>query len=619
MRIMKKTIYTMAIALMASAALMTACNKEEQGQKFILSVQQPAGAKTTIGSGHSTLWKTGDKVYINGTELTVTTDGVATYAVSENTIQAYEGHKYYAFYAGNAALTEQELHNTSASYTYTMPSTITIATSELQAPMAAVATGTDQSVDVEFYNLCMLLDVSGLGKTACDITIEETDPENNGPLYGTFTTTNTGEGWASTCNTTAEHGYTLTVKKTTQNDLVSIPLPAGNHKLKISVSAFQKEMNVSFNFQASHYYDVQMQTKPIEPVPYGDFYFGTGNVCAYKDADWASIVQSTTTIYRLEQNQWDTTTFQSNGTSGVTVARTGVIVWLGTDITGNPGSIDPGSLNSNGSSGGTMPDHAYGHLIEGGVTAEAAHWWCPSPSEWKQAIGGFSQPSTNAVADQSTSGRYPNGSSNQRWAYVKIQYTDKDSIQGHNYTESTPHVIGGLMFIPTLAAKTAVAPYVPTTNLNWGTTYTYYGSTEGRNNRIFNNGWLNVNNENGTYTCNNIPILSAEEFKVWESAGAVFLPAYGATWHTGNAGTWYANGDGLYRTNALNGNKHSWVLYFDPCEPPSILSSNGHGQHLGMDNGSACAVRLIYRPTTTTNGSSKSADSSKGYSAALWR
>lgn len=593
---MKKTIRIMAIALMASAALMTACKKEE-GQRFILSVQQPAGAKTTIGASHSTLWKSGDIVNINGTNLEVSTDGSTTYAISEHTIQSYDGGKYYAFYGGNATLNSQELSSTSASYNYTMPSTITIATSELQAPMAAVATGNDQSVSINLQNLCMLLDVSGLGKTACVITVEEMDRENNGPLYGTYTTELNGATWNTTCDMTADHGYTLTVRKTTQNDLVSIPLPAGSHKLRISVgSAFVKEMNGSYGFLASHYYDVEMKTKPIEPVPYDDFYFGTGNVCAYKDANWANIQQSTQTIYRLEQNQWDTTRFQSHNTNGVTVARTGVIVWVGEDLTGDHvGNIDPGSLNSNGSAGGAMIEHGYGYLIEGGVTEEANKWWCPSASEWKKAIGGFSQPNVDAANDHSTTGP------TARWAYVKITYTDKDSIQGHNYSHE--QTVGGLLFVPNNAAKTTVNH-----DLKWGTTYTYNTSNNNnRGNRDFNQAWVD-----GTGTSNTIPVMTSDEFKVWESAGAVFLPAYGATWHTGSAGTYYEHGDGIYRTSTpMEGTPHSYVLYFDPCEPPAILQSNGGGQHLGLDNGSAGSVRLIYRPTTNTTPSSKGIDTKR--------
>lgn len=604
---MKKTIRIMAIALMASAALMTACKKEE-GQRFILSVQQPAGAKTTIGASHSTLWKSGDVVNINGTDLIVTTTGNVTHIVSENTIQSYDGGKYYAFYGGNATLNSLVLSNATASYNYTMPSTITIATSELQAPMAAVATGNDQSVSINFQNLCMLLDVN-VGKTACVITVEEMDRENNGPLYGTYTTNYDGTNWSTTCDMNADHGYTLTVRKATQNDLVSIPLPAGNHKLRISVgSAFVKEMNGSYGFLASHYYDIEMNSKPIIPDPYDGFYFGNGNLCAYKEANWADCHISTSTHYLLEQNQWDTTRFISmqeteNGTTGTLIKKTGVIIWIGNEMTNS--SIDPGQLNNNSQSvHNAMSPHAYGYLIEHGNATEAAKWWCPTASEWKKAIGGFVNENTDAVTDHSSTG------STQRWAYVKITYRYKDTIQGGTGANAHDVTIGGLMFIPSHDVKAVIASAVNNrTELNWGQVYTYYESNKNRSQRDPNDAWLNTHT-GSSYTCGNIPTLTSSEFKIWESVGAVFLPCYGSTWHTGGAGTDNATGHGYYRTSTQCGTGSSYILYLDPAEAPCILQSNG-GDHIAVDNGSAAAVRLIYKPTTNTTPSSKGIDTKR--------
>lgn len=600
---MKKAIRMTAIALMASAALTTACKKEE-GQRFILSVQQPAGAKTTIGTSHSTLWKNGDVVNINGQDLTVETSGSTTYAVSPNTIPAYNGNKYYAFYGGNATLNSHELNNTTAAYTYTMPSAITIATSELQAPMAAVATGSDQSVSINFQNLSMLLDVN-VGKTACVITVEEMDPEHNAPLYGTYTTAYNGTNWTTTCDMAAAHGYTLTVKKTTQNEMVSIPLPAGPHQLRISVgSAFVRSMTGTYTFLASRYYDIEMESKPIIPDPYDGFYFGNGNLCAYKEANWNSIAVSTSTHYLLEQNQWDTTRFISTSTAdGTLIKKTGVIIWIGNEMTNS--SIDPGQLNNNSNTvHNEMNAHAYGYLIEHGNTTEAAKWWCPTASQWKKAIGGFTDENTSAMTDHSTA------NASARWAYVKITYRYKDTIQGGTGANAHDVTIGGLMFIPSHEVKAAIAADVNNrTDLNWGQTYTYYNSNKNRSQRDPNNAWHPTHS--GNYTCGNIPTLTAAEFKIWESVGAVFLPCYGSTWHTGSSGTDNDTGHGYYRTSTSAGTGSSYILYLDPVEAPCILPSNGQGEHIAVDNGSAAAVRLIYIPTTTTP-SSKSIDT-KGW------
>ncbi|MCQ2294590.1 MAG: hypothetical protein MJZ67_02955 [Bacteroidales bacterium] len=579
---MKKLQKYFAIAAMATAALMTACQKEETGYKFLLSIQKPTGAKTTIDTNHDTHWKNGDVVNINGQDITVTVStSDQVYGTSPDPITSFN-NKYYAFYAGRATTSDDyyQLSESTASYTYTLSNDFKINASELQAPMAGVATATSNVVSISMQNLCPLLEVT-VGKTACVITITELDEAHNTPLSGTFTTTYNNGSWETQCDMNATHSYELKVRKFDENETIYIPIPAGNHKLQITLGGFGSiTQNETHNYLASHYYPIGGNLIPIVPYIYDNFYFGNGNFLTYKEgtSNWAQ----GGSIFRLEQNQYDTTGFYAvgQGHNDLAIARSGHIVWIGQNLD----NLDPSTLNNNSiSTHGAMEVHAYGYLIENLDAAKAAHWFCPTAIDWKKAIGGFSQTNTDAVNDQSST-------SNARWAYVKISYNYKDTIQGHNTTPEEK-TIGGLMFIPDNSVKEVVAPYVSRTDLAWGTTY---GESSGNQLAHIDQTSIWSNNRY------NIPNLTAAEFKIWESVGAVFLPCSGYVTHSGN-GRYYNNGVGVYRTctGASNGNT-SFILYLDPAQAPKITSA------FGFQNGEAGSVRLIYKKDISTSSNSKS-------------
>lgn len=593
--IMKKSISIIAIALMASVAMMTACTKEENGRKFTFSIQNPVGSKTTIGDGHSTLWQNGDVVYINGTSLEIQVDGQNVYSTN-NTIQSLSDGKYYAFYAGRAVMGTQQVSDAGASYTYTLSNSYEIKSSELQAPMAAVATdGSATNVHINFQNLCSLMDVA-VGRAACKIVISEQDSTNDPdivPLSGTFTTTYTNGEWQTVCDKTQPHSYSLTIYKKDATSTLSIPFPAGKHKLRVTIvgTSYDQGQDSPYTYKASHYYDLNL-TVPDDP--FQGFDWGKGNFYTYKIDNngtdgWQQGDQS---LFFLEPHQYDTTDFVSLSSEALTIVRSGYITWLA----GSPSTINPQALNNNGSTQNTMDPHNYGFLIHNTSPDVYAtdDWYCPTADQWKSAIGGFTNTGNNNHPV------YTSSSTNARWAYVTITYTGHDNLQGHNNTYNNLK-IGGLLFIPDNRVKHAVdITKVITTDLHWGTTYSYTTSNQhNRNKRIPNNAWsasVNVG-ANNEYPAG-IPNLTVAQFEEWESVGAIFLPCCGLIWHTSGGGTDDLKGHGIYRTCDWAGGSTSWILYLDPAECPTIFESGGND--FPCDNGSAASVRLIYKQSTTT-------------------
>lgn len=423
---MKKIILSAAMLLVAGAALLTSCSKEE-GQVFNLSIADHS--KTTLGENHRTNWQDGDVIYVNGNNaLTVTTDGASAHAYSQNDITIDPvNNQYFAFYGGSRTETPVcNVTESAQSFTFTAPTQFDYSAVNLHSPMAGIGAAGNH-VTILFHNLFTMLEFEvpiANATSGYDIIITETDDVNNQPLSGTFTTTYEDGEWNTECTDNA--GYSLTVHKNSGETRVCIPIPAGAHNLDIYINAgYKAHMVQNYSFKPGYYYNVTTKKDlPQEvipwPFPYDDstvFFFGKGNLC-YHETENPS--------WRLETNQWDTTNYVANVPNH---RQTSQVVWQIAD------SLNPTSLNNGGAVTGLAASQAYARLID---AEHLLNWVLPTRDHWSFALG-------------TAPGMTP------RWAYCRISYTNKGSQKTAN----------GLIIVPSGADISGTGITLAQTYSNW--------------------------------------------------------------------------------------------------------------------------------------------------------
>lgn len=515
---MKKNLLFAAVLLVAGVSVFTSCKKEE-GQIFRLTIANPD--KTSLGANHETQWQEGDVIYINGDNtLTVNVSNNYCYAAGEQTIDPVND-KFYAFYGGRATSVTNSITADAQSYSFTMPSSYTYSSTDLLSPMAGVGNNSNGNVTVVFNNLFTMLEFDvpiANASSPYTITITEKDQVNNMPLAGNFTTSYENNQWVTRC--TGDASYSLEITKNTTETRVSIPIPAGNHKLDIWINAaYKATMNGdSYNFQAGVYYPIKtLVDLPQEIIPWpfpggGDsvFFFGKGNLCYH---EWE------TPNWRLEHNQWDTTNYVTTTNH----TQTSQVVWQISS------TINPTSLNNGGTVTGAALNHSYAVLVDPNI-AHLDKWMLPTRSHWSIVLG-IGNPTPN-------------------WAYAKISYTKTIGNQTQNLTQN------GLLIVPPGTDLTG-------TNIQLGHIYAT-GTTVSAS------------------TWNDVPTLTSADFEALEKHGVIFLPAFGFVEFKGNAGTWKNDYCGYYRTadpvNAGGTGAWTYVLKFAPNDVPSTSATIKFGE-----------------------------------------
>lgn len=504
---MKKNLLFAAVLLVAGVSVFTSCKKEE-GQIFRLTIANPD--KTSLGANHKTQWQEGDVIYINGDNtLTVNVSDNYCYAAGEQTIDPVND-KFYAFYGGRATSVTNSITADAQSYSFTMPSSYTYSSTDLLSPMAGVGNNSNGNVTVVFNNLFTMLefDVPIANATSSyTITITELDDVNNMPLAGNFTTSYENNQWVT--RYTGDASYSLEITKNTNETRVSIPIPAGNHKLDIWINAAYRATMAtnSYNFLAGVYYPIKTLVdlpQKIIPWPFpggGDsvFFFGKGNLCYHEGEN---------PTFRLEHNQWDTTSYIPTSTIGHT--QTSQVVWQIST------TLPTQSQNNGGSVTGAAVNHTYSILID--PTSHLDKWVLPTRSHWSNVLG-------------LGEGASPN------WAYAKITYTKNNQ----NLTQN------GLLIVP------------PGTDLP---STIELGHTYGTSGTVSASTWNNV----PTLTSTEFEALEQHGVIFLPAFGYVnFTRSNGQ--HVDDYCGYYRTADPV---NPGGTGAWAWVLKFAPNDPPAI-------------------------------------------------
>ncbi len=244
---MKKIFALTSIMLFAAAMLTTGCTKEK-GNVFRLNVQEFTGAdKTTIGSNNSTVWTTGDRLWINNVQATVSTSATSSTATLDDEVTAVGG-MLYAFYPGRATDVSFSAENTA--YTYTLPESYSYSVNELKSPMASRCAHTERILN--FSNLCTMLKLEFVV-----IPSEVTITSESTAITGQFTATYNGSGWEVNTPAATSSNKTLTISNPNWASVMYVPLPYGTHKLTITGKTFTRAMTSEQTMVKSTLYPIK--------------------------------------------------------------------------------------------------------------------------------------------------------------------------------------------------------------------------------------------------------------------------------------------------------------------------------------------------------------------------
>ena len=260
---MKKTTTLAAIALLAASMMFGGCKKDTGNDGFfrLATPGYTGNDKTTIDNDRHTCWEANDVLYLNGTTTTnqaiVQQDDDDWIARFNSGIEPVSTH-FLVCYPGYAG-TGSEANATSFSgsaFTVTFPSSITLDGTTLRCPMMGHASTSESTIT--FTNVCALLKLTfPAAMTDRTVTITEIGASTL-PISGEYTFTY-GSVWTANTPTLTSSNNTLTV--TTSAQTVYIPVPAGNHKLRIAGAADGTiQMNNAVNMQAGHIYSITAAT-----------------------------------------------------------------------------------------------------------------------------------------------------------------------------------------------------------------------------------------------------------------------------------------------------------------------------------------------------------------------
>ena len=465
---MKKTSFTLIIALMAVAVLFTGCKKEElngNGRKVTLGVRmEPGNAKSYI-DGVTPKWHAHDQVMVNdGTYEVTGVDG--NKAQIENVDEA---DNYRVVFPASIVTSE----DISSTVNVTLPAVQTYTevngVQRVDAPMGGYGTSTDLSM----HNLCSILKVNVTNTGNSPMILKKiTVTAANALLSGTGT---------ATVNGTNEDKINLTLGCTSVSldfggTEVIVPAMGGKtfyivapefESQNVTISVFQEEWlskksytNVTLEHNMITSVNVN-NTNIIEDVLPGVFtvengshiYFSKGNLRAYNET-----ANSTTGwVWSFHEHQYD---YVGNNTANNAVGNNRVTTAGYVDLFGWVGvnsSLDAYGINNNNS------DNNYGNTLGESLKRD-----------WGEAMGGSWRTLTFL-----------------EWSYL---INSRTTPSGVLYAKATVNGVNGLIILPD----------------DWSTSYYTFNSP---------------NTHNANYTTNTISLENWTS--ILEAHGAVFLPVTG--------------------------------------------------------------------------------------------
>ena len=256
---MKKTTTLAAIVLLAAMMMFGGCKKDSGTDGFfrLAAPGYTSTDKTTIDNNHI-LWEVGDVLYLNG-DASSDPSRSATVQHSDGnwTAQFAAGipsvnNDYLVCYPGyNGAGSANATTFSGSTFTVTFPSSITLDGTTLRCPMMGHASTTDNTI--QFSHVCALLKVTlPTGVTSATIIVTEEGTSGVSPLSGDYQFTY-NSGWSTTAPTLSNGNKTLTV--TANANTVYIPIPVGNHMLKLtSDDIAEKTMSSAQTMEAGKIY-----------------------------------------------------------------------------------------------------------------------------------------------------------------------------------------------------------------------------------------------------------------------------------------------------------------------------------------------------------------------------
>ena len=249
---MKKNFFYAAMLLIAGTFMMAGCNKDNDRTYKLVADEFQGTSKTTIDNNFS-IWSSGDVVNING-QGTLSVDNTGRYWKVTLTDQITTDNGVFACYAGRN--NSSSFDATDNAFTYSLPNTFAYTGNELKCPMVGVANGNV----INFSNVCALLKLT-YATLPSQIVISETLDDAH--LAGSYTATYADGQWTVTENG-SNTATTLTVSTTATT--VYVPIPAGNHKLRIqnTINGLTKSklMNQSLNFEIGKVYSLSGSAAP---------------------------------------------------------------------------------------------------------------------------------------------------------------------------------------------------------------------------------------------------------------------------------------------------------------------------------------------------------------------
>lgn len=277
---MKKTFLYAAMLFVAGTMLMAGCSKDNDRVYKLAADEFQGTSKTTIDNNFS-IWSDGDQINVNGEgNLTVTNTGRYWKVVLTDEFTTENG--VYACYSGRDNFGGYDAAN--HAFTYSLPSSISYSGNQLKCPMVGVATGNV----INFSNVCALLKLT-YTTTPSQIVISET--LENTHLAGSYTATYADGEWTISENS-GNSATTLTV--TTTANTVYVPIPAGDHKLRIqnTIGGMTKSklMTQTLNFEVGKVYSLSGSSAPTALGEYSisptqKVSFARGNL-QYVDGVW---------------------------------------------------------------------------------------------------------------------------------------------------------------------------------------------------------------------------------------------------------------------------------------------------------------------------------------------
>ena len=320
-----------------------------------MKIQQYSSAdKTSLNSEGATLWSSNDKVFVNGVDaahtVTISAAGVnAQASVQEDMLL---NGSIYCLYAGNA--TADGFDAETRTFTYTMPTSFTYNSSKINAPMV----GTNDGNNVEFENICTMLKLQFE-----DITPSKVVITSDNAIAGQFSAQYSAQGWTVT---PISGSNTLTVS-TSNNSVIYVPIPAGNHKLSISCAYFKKHMLSTQNLEKNVIYPITCTPHKFSRASSSKkVYFALGNL-QYR---------ASTNTWRFAENQWDCCTQNANASATLND-------WIDAFARGASGGtyfgVPPYSNTGDYSEVSWFPSIDWAYYLTGG--SPSRHWYTLSKEE----------------------------------------------------------------------------------------------------------------------------------------------------------------------------------------------------------------------------------------------